>query len=309
MSTAELTHAADDLADRARTAARDRRDPSLYDALLRDPVVPLSDEVKRVLVRDLRRPIRRALFPAIRVLVTWAIHVILFVKRVVPFRLASLSLLSATTAWISKRFASPEAQRILLRHFIIETQLVNFVARNASGGRAPEADLVPTHVSQLGDHFGMNAIALHDANILNLFIDLGTLPDVDVNTRRELAELDFSMIEMPALQIETRTQWLNFDLPSVLYISALMIAVCFDDETIERAVNSFQFDESLLTAIANLTGEEPLRTLAPVKFSHWLGSPTGDPARDLHWHFLLHEQAYERMLRLKRAARQGREAA
>jgi hypothetical protein len=295
--------------ERDAPRARDRDNPSLYDAIELDPVVPIADDIKRALVRDLRRPIRRALHPTIRVLVTFAIHVILFVKRLVPFRLAWLGALSASTAWISKRFASPEAQQILLRHFVIETQLANFVARNASAGRAPEYDLMPTHVSQLGDHNGLNAIALHDANIMNLFIDLGTLPDVDVDTRRPLGELDFSMLEMPALQLETRSQWLNFDLPSVLYISALMIALFFDDETLERAVNSFQLDESLLTAIANLTGEEPLRALAPVKFTHWLGTPTGDPARDLHWHFLLHEQTYERLLRLKRRQQAERAAA
>jgi AraC-like DNA-binding protein len=279
----------------------DRNDPSLFDAIERDPVSAIDPAVRTLLARDLGRATRLYVYPVVRVLVKMFIFSVILLKRIIPFRLQSHAALSAWTNWFSRRFAGPEAQTFMLRHFIIESQLVNFVARNASQGRVPEVDLLPTSIEQLGDFKGQNAVALHDANVMNLFIDLGDTPDIDVERRRELHELDFSMLEIPELTIHTTGQWVNFDLPTVIYVSAALIAVFFDDRTIERAVNSFQLDESLLAAIANMTGLESLRALTPLKFTHWVGT-TGDAPRDLHWHMLVHEQAYGQLLRLKAQA-------
>lgn len=286
----------------------DRDNPSLYDAMTWDPVTPIPAEIRADMATDLQRWTHKFTFPVVRVLVTFAIWVVIFLKRIIPLRLGSERLLSASTMWFARHFASPEAQRIVLRHFNIESQIINFVARNvgreAGPGAVPECDLLPRNTLDMGDWHGRNAVALHDANVMNLFIDLGR-SGVDVDSQRSLSELDFSMLEMPELTVFDGRKWMRFDLPSVLYISVLMIMVFFDDKTIERAVNSFQFDEPLLGAVANLTGDEALRTLTPVKFTTWLGSPTGDISRDLHWHILAHEMAYERLLRLKRTAEAG----
>jgi hypothetical protein len=286
----------------------DRNDPSLFDAIERDPVSAIDPAVRSLLARDLARATRLYVYPVVRVLVRLFIFTVICIKRIVPFRLHSHAALSAWTNWFSRRFAGPEAQTLMLRHFIIESQLVNFVARNAGHGRIPEVDLLPMRIEELGDWKGQNAVALHDANVMNLFIDLGETPEADVESRRELQALDFSMLEMPELTIHTQGQWVNFDLPTVIYVSAALIALFFDDRTIERAVNSFQLDESLLAAIANMTGLECLRALTPLKFTHWVGT-TGDAPRDLHWHILVHEQVYGKLLRLKSAADRGATAA
>jgi len=302
-SALEATHASAEISHDVQRPARDRSDPALLDAVERDPVSAIDPAVRAVIARDMRRWTRRYIFPTVRVLTTLFIYAIIMLKRILPMRLESMAALSSWTCWFSRRFAGPEAQQVMLRHFIIETQLVNFVARNASRGCVPEVDLLPTQIEELGDWHGQNAVALHDANVMNLFIDLGETEGVDVDTRRPANQLDFSMLEMPELRIHTEGQWVRFDLPTVLYVSAALIALFFSDRTIERAVNSFQLDESLLAAIANMTGEESLRALTPVKFTHWVGT-TGDPARDLHWHILVHEEAYGRLLRLKARAAQ-----
>lgn len=285
----------------------DRNDPSLFDAIERDPVSAIDPTVRSLMARDMGRATRHYIYPTVRVLVNLFIFTVIALKRIIPFKLHSHAALSSWTNWFARRFSGPEAQIIMLRHFIIESQLVNFVARNAGKGRVPEVDLLPTRVEELGDWGGQNAVALHDANVMNLFIDLGETPEADVERRRELQELDFSMLEMPELSIRTKGQWINFDLQTVIYVSAALIALFFDDRTLQRAVNSFQLDESLLGAIANMTGLESLRALTPIKFTHWVGT-TGDAPRDLHWHILVHEQAYGKLLRLKAAASQCRAA-
>lgn len=284
---------------------RDRDNPSILQAVACDPVSAIEPEIRKLMARDLGGGTRRYVFPVVRVIANLVILTVISLKRAIPVRLYSHRLLSVWTAWFARRFAGPAAQIVMLRHFIIESQLLNFVARNAARGRVPEVDLLPTRIEELGDFHGANAVALHDANLLNLLIDLGETADVDVETRRPLAELDFSMLEMPELSIHRHGQWINFDLSTVIYMSAVMIALFFDDRSIERAVNSFQLDEPLLCAIANMTGEDSLRTLAPIKFTHWLGS-TGDVPRDLHWHILVHEQTYGKLLRLKAKAELSR---
>jgi hypothetical protein len=87
---------------------------------------------------------------------------------------------------------------------------------------------------------------------------------------------------------------LNLDLESALHITVATLAVFMDGETAQRAVNSFQLDESLLAAIANLTGDPTFRTWTPVKFGNWLGH-SGDVGRDLHWHILVNEYAHTRL--------------
>lgn len=304
MTTASMVGTARPSQGPSRALARrtlDRNDPSLFDAIERDPVSAIDPAVRSLMARDLGRRTRLYVYPVVRVLVRLFIFTVILLKRIIPWRLHSHAALSSWSNWLARRFAGPEAQTMMLRHFIIESQLVNFVARNAGQGRVPEVDLLPTRIEDLGDFKGQNAVALHDANVMNLFIDLGETPEVDVVRRRELQELDFSMLEMPELTIYTRGQWVNFDLPTVVYLSAALIALFFDDRTIERAVNSFQLDESLLSAIANMTGLESLRALTPLKFTHWVGT-TGDAPRDLHWHMLVHEQAYGMLLRLKALA-------
>jgi len=289
----------------SRRRAVDRNDPSLLDAIERDPVSAIDPQIRSLIARDMGRSTRRYVYPLVRVLVKLFIFTVICLKRIIPIRLGSHSTLSAWSTWFSRRFAGPEAQVIMLRHFIIESLLINFIARNASGGRIPEVDLIPTRIEELGDFHGQNAVALHDANVMNLFIDLGDTDGVDVERRRELHELDFSMLEVPELTIRPEAKWINFDTMTAIYVSAALIALFFDDATIERAVNSFQLDESLLGAIANMTGLESLRALTPLKFTHWVGT-TGDAPRDLYWHMLVHEQAYGKLLRLKAVAERNR---
>lgn len=307
-SLSSPTYGSDDESKREpHTVMRDRSNPSLFDALGAAPTLPIQAAARRDMVRDLRRGSRRYLFPLIRVATRFAVALLIMIKRALPFDVGSLKLLSIGSAWFGRHFVSPEAQRLLMRHFVIETQVVNFIARNAGPG-VPECDLIPAGFDDLGEWRGENSVALHDANLINLLIDLGSTKGVDVRTPRALEKLDFSMLKMPDLTVHERKIVFGLDLPSALYISVFYIALLFDDRTIERAINSFQLDESVMTALANLTGDDVFRTWAPVKFPSWLGSPTGDPARDLHWHIIVYEYAYYRLLELGERAERARQA-
>lgn len=301
-------------ADRARDlraelalGPRDRRNPTLWESLAFDPTMPVPDDSRAVQIRNLRRGSRHFLAPILRPVCQALVTLLLTIKRVPGLRrLGSPDGLSRATAPLLVRLCSPETAEMLLRHFVIETQLVNFVARNCGADDVAEVDLLPTSPDELGDHDGMNAVVLHDVNIFNLVIDLGESSSADLSTR-PIDELDFTMLGVPHLAVEpSRRRWINLDIQSSMSLMCLVLAWYMDFATAERAINSFQLDESITGAIGDLTGDPVFRSWTPVRFPNWLGT-TGDVARDLLWHFFVHEYAHTRLLEI--AADAGRPTA
>lgn len=280
---------------------RDRRNPTLWESIALDPTLPVPDDSRKVQIRNLRRPSRHFVAPVLRPICQLLVNVLLTIKRIPGLRkVGSAEGLSKVTAPLLVRLCSPETAEMLLRHFVIETQLVNFVARNCGADDVAEVDLAPTSPAELGDHDGMNAVVLHDVNIFNLVIDLGESTTADLSARPN-AQLDFSMLGVPDLDVEAdRRRWINLDVQSSMSLMCVVLAWYMDFETAERAINSFQVDESLMAAISDLTGDPVFRTWTPVKFPNWLGT-TGDVARDLLWHFMVHEYAHTRLLSLSTA--------
>ena len=74
--------------------------------------------------------------------------------------------------WFLRRFVSPDAGALLMRHFVVETNLLNFiVAQHATSGIEP-VTLRPTTLADLGDR----AVIEHDINVYDVLIALGRRP-------------------------------------------------------------------------------------------------------------------------------------
>ena len=284
-------------------APRDRDNPTLWESIAFDPMLAVPDDSRASQLRNLQRPHRLFVRPFVRVFCLVAIHGLLAVKRLPGLRRwASPSTLSRITPFFMLKLCSVDTLELLLRHFAIETQLVNFVARNCGSDSVAEVSLLPLDAEGLGDDRGMNAVVRHDVNIFNLLIDLGEATDADLSPR-PLAELDFSMLGLPTFDLAPDVKRIvQLDAESALAIIVAALALFMDFRTAERAMNSLQADESLLAAIAQLTGDDVFRTWTPMKFPNWLGSPTGDVARDLLWHFHVNEYAHTRLQQLASTA-------
>jgi hypothetical protein len=277
---------------------RDRDNPTIWEALRVDPTLHVPLDRRELQFREQQRWTRHVVRPVVRVIAMVVIHAALFLKRLVPFRLGSERALNWLGPRFMRRCASPEALAYVLRHFVIESNLINFVARNAGADDVLEVALRPTCADDLADDGGLNAVVRHDANIFNLVIDLGESPTADIHTPRALTDLDFSMLTIPVFDVEAhRRRWIALDIESALHITVAALALFMDGATAERAVNSFQLDESLLACLANLTGDDIFRTWTPVKFPNWLGM-TNNVGRDLHWHMIVNEYAHERLREL-----------
>jgi hypothetical protein len=284
----------------ARAGPRNRANPSLWEAMAVDPNLHVSPESMALQIRNLQRYQRRHLSPVVKAICGVLIRNTLRVKRVLPHSLGSETALN----WLAPRFlshwCSPETVELILRHFAIESNLINFLARNSGADDVQEVDLYPRSAWDVAAHTSadgstLNAVTRHDANVFNLVIDLGESETADVFTQRPLDDLDFSMLEIPELDVEPgKRRIMNLDLESALDVTMATLVIFMDFRTAERAINSFQLDESMFSALANLTGDPTFRVFNPAKFGNWVGV-NGDVGGDLYRHIACNEYAHERL--------------
>lgn len=275
---------------------RDRSNPSFYDAVKTDPHLRLSEEERNLHCRDMRRGSRRFLLPIFRFIIIIGIHLVRFTKRMLPFTIRSHTLLSRMGVWFMREMISPEALNYIIRHFQYESALINFVADNCGSEEVKRVDLFPTHVSELGDVDGVNAIVLHDINIYNHIIDTGSHESVNVKAQLQPEEMNFSALTLPPINSEEdRKRWLNLDIETSAYLMVFFLVLFLSDEEGERAALSLQFDESLMTSLAKLTGDDYFQELCPVKYTQWIRYHF-DVVQDLRWHMMSIDFAYNQLL-------------
>ncbi|PFG42643.1 hypothetical protein ATJ88_1311 [Isoptericola jiangsuensis] len=232
-----------------------RSDPSMWEAVYADPSVPLDKPVVRLIIEDQQRPSRRLLYPLARIVSRVLVAVLSVVKRVAPGRWMSLATMDALCLWFLRRFVAPDAVELLIRHFVVETNLVNFIIRNTPAPIEP-VTLRPTTLSGLGD----NAVVEHDVNVYDVLIALDGVR-IEAPDRLDLTQLD-----VPALDPERgRRRLLQLDIQTALCLMNIPFCVALSLEEFRRAIHSMRFDDSFLSILAVLTGDE--------RFEHWKMGP------------------------------------
>jgi hypothetical protein len=257
--------------------------------------MPLSDRTAELLHADLQRWTRRYVRPIARVISLISVWLIVTAKRLLPFQFSSHDTLDRLSVWFLRHCVSREGGELLLRHFIIETLLIRFVARNGGLPELAEPDLMPTTFDGLMGH----AVIRHDINMYRLIIDAGERLRAAGRFRCERrASPDFTMLEVPRITPgERSTRFINLDLGTALYFMNIPFALFTSEDIYEQAVNSFQLDESLLAHLADITGDSSFRDWSTRQPLSWLAI-NGDVPRALYRHAVLHEYAYTHLCRL-----------
>ena len=269
-------------------------DPTVWQSMLCDPTVPFDRAILAQVVRDQHRPSRRWLYPWLRHVSRIVVAVIRLAKALLP-PVSAHSTMDGLCIWFLRRFVSADACSLLLRHFAVETNLLNFVAVNSRSDIAP-VTLRPRTIADLGNR----AVIEHDVNVYDVLIQLG---GVYRRSTPDLGELDFRMLDVPRFDVEPgRRRWLNLDIQSALCLMNIPFAACLTPGEYERAVHSMRLDDSLLTILAELTGDPT--------FLRWRrGSVTVrvdsavDVPRAVYEHAAICEHAHERLKQLARADR------
>jgi hypothetical protein len=169
---------------------------------------------------------------------------------------------------------------------VLETNVLAFIARN-SGLSEPE--LRPESLEELDD----NAVIVHDLNLYEVLAGLGNRPLPRPEQRT--TPLDFSMLDVGSIDVSATRRWLRLDLETGLCFMNIAFALLTTSDEYRRAVHSLQLDESLLSCLTELTGDDVFRSWKPSGYIPIVRT-NRDVPRDLFAHAVIHEYAHARLV-------------
>lgn len=223
----------------------DFENPDPWLTLYLDNSVPIHQKVKEAWLHDSQTWSRQFLLPFVRPLARVLIILIQIMRSIIPNLFTSSWLLHRFLAWGLKTFATPEANWLILRHFWVGTENLNFLNDNIKGGKVEMRPLRPKNIDDLKDDLFLK----HDINLFNFIARLQlklkaqNITDIEPNT-----QFDFSAIsENGNFPIE--------DMPNGI-LNVLDLQTCIDlftpifqgflsDKDFWRSVHSLQLDETI----------------------------------------------------------------
>lgn len=279
-------------------ARHDPSDPDPWLALSLDQSLPVDPEAKRALVRTQSSWSRRWLFPFVRVAARVALVANHALRAVLPDSWSSSRLLHRAIVWGLRRFVSPAANHLILRHFHVGSEILAFIAANVPGFTPQTVKLRPRRLADLLPH----AFVQHDINLYNFVIGLSA--HLAGETLRAPARVDFSAITDGPFDIEPLpVDRFNFvDLQSAIEAYTPVYQLFLSARDFRRATDSLQLDETIALYVGTILGSSA--NLAFVANRHPLvPESTLDAAHRLVLHGLAAEQLHYHLRLLKR--RQG----
>lgn len=278
--------------------AIDPSDPDMWRVLYLDRSVPIDDGAKAMLLKSMQRKSRRWLLPVLRPFARLAIGLFGLLRLLIPNGLALPRFLHWLIYRGLRRWVSPEANTLILRHFHIGTEILTFIKDNVPGLVAETRPLRPRSLADLkGDAF-----VQHD---LNLYILVGRLGEHLRRTGGRIerpARIDFGAITDGPFVIEPMPDaWTNrIDLQCAVEAYTPLYQLFLRDKDFWRASNSLQLDEAIAIHVAQILGDGSGLPLVN----------NGHPLLPLStlgagWRLMLHglsaEQLHYRLRLLKRA--------
>jgi len=234
--------------------AYDAEDPDPGLALWLDRTLPFAPVAKAALIRDQRRRSRQFLLPLVRPVAFGLIVAAQLVHIVSPRWPHAPKLLHRAIAFGMRRFLTPEANLMILRHFHLGAQILRFISDNATPGFHPAlAPMQPASIEDVKD----NLFVKHDYNIYNFIIQLNHELERRGARIGKVEALDFSAIHPEiALDAMPRGRFNVIDLQTAIELYTPAYALLLSDRDFWRAANSLQLDETIGLYAARLTGEE-----------------------------------------------------
>lgn len=230
-------------------------DPNPWLALYLDASLPLSDEVKAALLANSGSKSRQFMLPLIRPCAKLSIGLLQIIKIVIPNKFTSSKILHYLIYRGLKTFVRPDANYLILRHFHIGSEILEFVATNVPGVSIPLRPLRPATLADLKDDIFLK----HDLNIYNFLIRLNReMKQKGIKLTRQ-PNPNFDCISSGPFKIDEASlpnRWLNFlDLESAIEIYTPLYQLFLTDSDFWRACNSLQLDETVALYTSRLLGD------------------------------------------------------
>jgi len=239
--------------EKLKSVKHNARNPNPWVALYLDTSVPIHETAKANFLLDVSSRSRQFFFPLVRPFCRLSIACFKVVKTFIPNWFTSSWILHHSIYLGLRFFVSPYANYLIMRHFHIGSELLQFVAANSQGVDMELHPLRPEKLKDLVD----DVFLQHDLNIYNFIIELNRqLNEKDLELQ-PIDELDFSCITETDFPIEEMPNgWFNFiDLEAAIEMYTPMYQLLLTDSDFWRACNSLQLDETLALYATTLIGE------------------------------------------------------
>ena len=236
-------------------APYDPKDPNPWLALYLDMSLPLSDEVKAALLANSGSRSRQFLLPLIRPFAKLTMMAFQILKIFIPNKFTSSKYLHRLIHWGLRNFVRPDANYLILRHFHIGSEILQFVATNVPGVEIPLNPLRPRNLPDLVD----DVFLKHDLNIYNFLIRINREMKARGIQITKQERLNFDCITDGPFQIDEESlpkRGLNLlDLESAIEIYTPLYQLFLTDSDFWRACNSLQLDETVALYTSKLIGD------------------------------------------------------
>ena len=239
----------------SKETKHDFNDPDPWLALELDKSTFIAEHVRSALMDNNRSRSRQFLLPFVRPLARLSIILVQIVRTILPNSFASSWLLHKTISWGMTFFLRRDTNYLILRHFNIGTQILQFLTANIDNIKIKGHPLEPKKVKDLED----NVFVQHDLNIYNFIIQVGQHlkeHNTDITTK-DLNEIDFSAIkDFESDFEESPDTWHNvIDLQTAIELYTPLFALLLTDSDFWRASNSLQLDETIAIYVSKIFGE------------------------------------------------------
>ncbi len=230
----------------------DSSDPDPWLALYLDNSLPFADDAKEALLTGNESLTRRLFLPIARPFI-FVFFLLVQLYRI-PFSTFpnSPKWLHQLIYWGLKNFATPQANLLIMRHFNIGTEILNFIKDNVPDVDVKTVPLKPVQLKDLCD----NVFLQHDLNVYNFIIELnsGLREQGREMTTPETINFD-AITDAPFSFEEFPQKWHNFaDIQTAIEFYTPIYCLFLSRPDFVRASNSLQLDETIGVYLARILG-------------------------------------------------------
>jgi hypothetical protein len=252
------------------------RSPYLQ-AVAADSALPIDPKALELWMRDMANPLRWFVRPLLQFVLAALLHIIWVLKRLPLPQFRAHRVLQATICWFCRNFVSPEANQLILRHFVTESNILNFMRDNFAGASTQPIELYPRRIDDLKRHTFVH----HDQELFRMMRDIGAVTQ-NWSANGKLQWESWRELDLPDQGHPPRwSQVLDFETSHALF----MCLFCFllTAEEYRDAINGFNLDQSIAIHCGRLIGDPTLAEYAYNKYPQYLVGPW-----NLGQRFLMH---------------------
>ena len=246
------------------------KSPSLFmEALQFDNSLPIEKQAVELWLKDLQNPLRWSVRPVLQFFLVMLLHLVWFLKRLPLPQFRNHKLLQSLICWFCRHFVSVEANKLILRHYATESNVLNFLADNSPGHSTTRVALYPQSIDQMI----ANSFVDHDQELFRMMKELGHWQHRDQPIpESELSWEHWRPVDIEQFHIQKRrTQVIDFETAHALFMCLFCFLLTRDEY--RDAINGFNFDQSIALRISQMIGDSAVVEMAYNKYPLYIVSP------------------------------------